>query len=306
MEEPGRHSTCPAEHFLCKNFGRKQNFMTFGQGTSLCRFHGRKSLAEFSTPHFMCPEKHFETKSFFFGEKHKLDSVCWFSMENFRLFGKMFQQEGPYQIFRDQRNILKFFLKKIQLYLFSRFFSRKLWLARKLRVRQIGVLSVQSNISMDRETGRNKIFLTSGLRARVFQVFRRKKFCRVAKTAFHVTRATCGVNWFFSRKSSFECFYWQLAEKLQNLGKNLHQGFCVSTTFSKEKLNEPGRHSTCPAEHFEEKILAETKTFRPLGNEREKAGFLAKQFWQCCHFGIPCVHRNTLGQKISFSKKNLN
>ena len=119
-----------------------------------------------------------------------------------------------------------------------------------------------------------------------------------------MTRATCGVNWFFWKTKQTLNIFLTLEKKFQKLGKNLHQGFCVSTKFSIEILNEPGMHFTCPPEHFEENISAETKTFEPLGNEQEKAGFLAKQFWQSCQNGIPCVQRNTLRQKV-FSKKNI-
>ena len=65
------------------------------------------------------------------------------------------------------------------------------------------------------------------------------------------------------------------------------------------------RHSTCPAGHFEEKVLAETKTFRPLGNEQEEAGFLVKQFWQSCQLRIACIQRNTFGQKVFIRKEHV-
>ena len=81
------------------------------------------------------------------------------------------------------------------------------------------------------------------------------------------------------------------------------QGFCLEILTCKKTPGSSNRHSACPTKHFEEKIFAKIETFRPLGNEQEKDGFLAKQFWQCCQLRIPCVQRNTLGQNIFFRKK---
>ena len=57
------------------------------------------------------------------------------------------------------------------------------------------------------------------------------------------------------------------------------------------------------AEHFQEIILAGTKTLWLLGNEQEVAGFLAKPFYRSCQHRIPYLQRNALRQKGFFPKK---
>ena len=59
------------------------------------------------------------------------------------------------------------------------------------------------------------------------------------------------------------------------------------------------------AEHFGEIILAQTKTFWLLGNQREVAGFLAKKFWRSCQHRIPYVQRKALRQTGFFPQKNM-
>ena len=54
------------------NFGRNQNFLTFGQWASSWQFLRETFLTELSTPHSICPEKTFETKVFFL-KKNKFD-----------------------------------------------------------------------------------------------------------------------------------------------------------------------------------------------------------------------------------------
>ena len=100
--------------FWGKNFGREQNFYDIWAMNELLPFSWRKIFSGVFKTALHVSRQTFWDKKFFFGEKHKLDSVCWFSLENFRIFGKLFQQEVPYRNLRDQRNILNFCLKKIQ------------------------------------------------------------------------------------------------------------------------------------------------------------------------------------------------
>ena len=78
-------------------------------------------------------------------------------------------------------------------------------------------------------------------------------FGSVAKTAFHVTRATFGVNWtFFPKKMQFYSFS-RIYRKISTFLESGSASGVKSATFasaetSKEKLDEPGRHSRCPAE----------------------------------------------------------
>ena len=58
-------------------------------------------------------------------------------------------------------------------------------------------------------------------------------------------------------------------------------------------------------QHFQEKYLAESKAFRPLGNEQEKAGFVAKNFSWVFNTAFH-VSRESLWDKKFFSEKIIN
>ena len=154
----------PSGTFRGKNFGRKQNFMTFGQWTSCCRFLGRTVLAVLSYSHSMCPQKHSGTKD------------C-------------------------------FFEKNINLTLFADFDGR-----------------------------------ISGFLA--------KRFNNGVQTGIFVTR---GALW--------KKFFWKIIQLY------IISWFFLGNCDLQENSRFLNRHSTCPAEHFEEELSAETKIFRPLGNE---------------------------------------
>ena len=95
-----------AEHFEEKNLAKNQNFLTFGQWARNCRFLGEVFLKGLSTPHFLCPEKSFETKVFFSKKKSKFDIFFWFRMKKFGICGRSFQQGCQRQNSRDQRKFL--------------------------------------------------------------------------------------------------------------------------------------------------------------------------------------------------------
>ena len=108
--------------FRGKNFWRKQKFMTFGQWTICCRFHAEESLAEFSTPHFMCPEKQFETKSFFSEKNINLTLFADFQWRISGFSAKFFNKRVHTEIFETRGTFWVFFEEDTTLYLFTVFF----------------------------------------------------------------------------------------------------------------------------------------------------------------------------------------
>ena len=195
-----------------KNFGTNQNFLTFGQWARNCLFLGEVFLKELSTPHSICPEKSFETKVFFL--KKMFGIFFWFRMKKLRICGRSFHQRCQKQNLRDQRKFLvKLYLEDYTTLNLLMVFVRKICFARKLQVRQYGILRVRWNILRDKILKKQNLsnFWTP---SENLSGFWQNNFGRVAKTAFQVSRATFGVNWTFFRKNAILILFPIFSEKL--------------------------------------------------------------------------------------------
>ena len=108
----------------------------------------------------------------------------------------------------------------------------------------------------------------------------------------------------------FQCFSRLLAKNFHVLRKRIRQRCRVRNLRVRRNFKrKTGRtrkafYVSSGAEHFGEVILAETKTFCFLGNERKIASFLAKHFWRSCQHRIPYVHGKSLRQAGFFPKKS--
>ena len=107
-------------------------------------------LAELLTPHSICSaEKNFETKGFF-SKQICLTFFSAFEWRNSGFKGRTFQQGCQKQNPRDQRNFLvKLYLEEDTTLCLLMVVLRKIWFAKRLNVRQYGILRVQWNILRD-------------------------------------------------------------------------------------------------------------------------------------------------------------
>ena len=247
-------------------------------------------------------------KRFYFRKKYQFDSVCWFWRKKFCIFGKSVRLRCSNRNLRDERNILKkvFPEEDTVLYHFM-VFPRKLWVARKLQVPQIGIPRVQRNISRKKFWLKPKHFDLWAMNMKM-PVSWQNSFGSVVIFAFRVSTETLwDKRLYFRKKYQFDSVCWFWWKNFWSFGKTFRQGCpngnlrdersILKKFFSGRRYNfksfygfswenvtckkTPGssnRHFTCPAEQFEEEFSAETKTFRTLGNEQGKTDFLAKHF----------------------------
>ena len=89
------------------------------------------------------------------------------------------------------------------------------------------------------------------------------------------------VDVFFEKKHNFD-FFSDIGLRFQFFGKIFRQ----------------------KCQHFQEKLLAETKTFRPLGNKQEEYGFMAKVFSGVFNTALH-VSRETFWDKRFVCQKNI-
>ena len=91
------------------------------------------------------------------------------------------------------------------------------------------------------------------------------------------------VDVFFEKKHNFD-FFSDIGLRFQFFGKIFRQ----------------------KCQHFQEKLLAESKTFRPLGNKQEEYGLMAKVFSGVFNTALHVSREALWDKKFSFSEKIIN
>ena len=80
------------------------------------------------------------------------------------------------------------------------------------------------------------------------------------------------------------------------------QGFSLETLTCKKTPGSSNRHSTCPAEHFEEKILAEMKLFDFWALSEKKPVSWRNSFGRVVNFALHVSRATLLDKKCLFAK----
>ena len=180
----------------------------------------------------------------FFSKKNDFESIFWLWVKKFLFWPKTSPGVSKLKC-TCPNTILNKFPEKNHFHLSLRNLLRKFWIAQKLGFCHEGILRLQRIFWRDNfleETNIRKL-LNSEPESFGFLV---KKNSRVAKTAFHVTRALFGVKRTFLRKttsntSDFQRKNSEILEKFQQWCQmrnlRVHKNF-------KKSLNEPGRPFT--------------------------------------------------------------
>ena len=113
----------------------------------------------------------------------------------------------------------------------------KIWISRKLQVRQRGILAVQRNIPRKNFLQERKLFLTYGLWTRTYSVSGNRNWQSCQNCIPCDQKNTWIKKNFISKISKLDSFSWVLAKKCRNLGKNNRQGFQVRKLRIRENFN---------------------------------------------------------------------
>ena len=115
-----------------------------------------------NTAFHMSTEKIWD-KRVFSPKNIKFDILFWFLMKKFRICGRSFRQGCPKQNPRDQRNFfVKFYSEEDTTLYLLMVFLRKIWFAKKLQVRQWGIVRVQWKFLRDEILEETKPFQLLG------------------------------------------------------------------------------------------------------------------------------------------------
>ena len=273
---------------LRKSFGGNQKFWLLSNERKMDGF-----LAEYfhqSCQNFIpCAQKNTLWQMVFFEKKDKVDSIFWYWVNKFRILAEVFATGFEIEIYVTKRIFWKKFLRrKIQLNTFM-VFLRTFWRAGKVVVCQKGILRVQRNIPWDnflKKKTKNFHFSGSELLG-----FWRNKTCRIAKTAFRMSKKHFTKNYLFFEKKTYILLYflflsekfpgfWQKfspkTSKLTSTSPTEHSekrfsrrrytfislyGFSESNLFCKETPRSPGRHCESPGDHSEWQFFVRNENF---------------------------------------------
>ena len=183
VDEPGRHSTCPAEPNISgEKSGSHQNFLTYGQWAKKRCFVGKMFLAELLTPHSICSaEKNFETKGFF-SKKICLTFFSAFEWRNSGFVAEVFNKGVKNKIHVTRGTFFgkTLFGGRYNLMSFDGCSEENL-ICKKTQGSSVRHSTRPVEHSKGRNSGRNKTFLTFGHWARMFWVSGTTKLAELLK-----------------------------------------------------------------------------------------------------------------------------
>ena len=149
--------------------------------------------------HMLSREKFWDKRVFL--QKKMFDILFCFWMKKFRICGRSFQQGCQKQNPRDQRNFLvKLHLEEDTTLCLLMVVLRKTWFAKKSRFVSKAFNASSGTFYGTKSWKKQNLSNFWAVSENVLG-FWHNGVGRVAKTAFHVTRATFGLNWTFFQKN---------------------------------------------------------------------------------------------------------
>ena len=151
LDEPGRHSTCPAEPNISgEKIWQSPKLFDLWSMSEKLPVSWRNIFDGVVNTAFHMSRENLWDKRVFSPKKSKFDILFWFLMKKFLTCGRCFQQGCQKQNLRDQRKFLvKLYLEEYTTLYLLMLFLRKIWFAKKLQVRQWGIVRAQWNILKD-------------------------------------------------------------------------------------------------------------------------------------------------------------
>ena len=184
MDEPRRHSTCPAEpNISAEKIWQTPNLFDLWAMSEKMIFRWRNIFSGVVNTafHMICSaEKNFKTNGLF-SKKNMFDILFWFWMKKFRICGRSFQQGCQKQNPRDQRNFLvKLYLEEDTTLSFDGFSQENL-ICKKTQCSSVRHSSCPVEHSKGQISWRNKTFRTFGHWARIFWVSGQRSLAKLPK-----------------------------------------------------------------------------------------------------------------------------